>query len=78
MVPEQNNAAVFVEAIRAQPPDQVQLPEGIVCVCDHVYGKVGQRELTLDYYHRREEPTALRPAIVFLHGGGWRGGSRGL
>ncbi len=41
-----------------------------------VYGKVGERELKLDLYHpsRGEGPF---PAVVFVHGGGWRAGHRG-
>jgi len=72
---EHDAAAAFLETIRTQPPDQLELPDSIVCVEKRVYGQVGERELTLDYYHRRALPGVARPAIVFLHGGGWRGGS---
>lgn len=41
-----------------------------------VYGRPGGRELKLNLYHpsRGEGPF---PAVVFVHGGGWRAGHRG-
>lgn len=39
------------------------------------YGRVGSRTLTLDLFTPRPMPDRPRPAIVFLHGGSWKGGS---
>ena len=43
---------------------------------DVVYGKGGGRDLKLDL-SLPKEGTEPRPAIVFVHGGGWQGGNRG-
>src|SRR5580692_67661 len=39
------------------------------------YGKGGEKDLKLDLAHP-EQSTGLLPAIVYIHGGGWQGGSR--
>jgi acetyl esterase/lipase len=41
-----------------------------------VYGKIGERELKLNLYHP-STGEGLFPAVVFVHGGGWRAGHRG-
>ncbi len=62
-------------ARRSQPsvtlPADVELREGIV------YGVGGERELKLDLFLPKEDAAAARPAVVFMHGGGWRGGNPG-
>jgi acetyl esterase/lipase len=40
-----------------------------------VYGKGGSEDLKLDLA-RPEQATGLMPGLVYIHGGGWRGGSR--
>jgi acetyl esterase/lipase len=39
------------------------------------YGEVGGEKLVLDVY-RPKEATDKRPAVVLIHGGGWRAGSK--
>ncbi len=53
----------------------VQLPAGAKLEWDIVYSKVGDRELLLDLClpAKRSAPV---PVIVWIHGGGWRGGSK--
>ena len=41
---------------------------------DIVYGHVGEQDLQLDVYGA--DAAQMHPAILFLHGGGWSGGSR--
>ena len=41
---------------------------------DVVYGKIGERELTLDAY--LWDGATLAPAVVYIHGGGWRNGDK--
>lgn len=53
-----------------------RLPPGIVKHADIVYATVGGRELLLDVYAPRERPQRPIPAILWVHGGGWRGGSK--
>lgn len=44
---------------------------------DVEYGKVENESLRLDLYTPAEPGKALRPALVFVHGGGWSGGDKG-
>ena len=41
---------------------------------DVVYGKIGDRELTLDAY--LWDWATLAPAVIYIHGGGWRNGDK--
>ncbi len=50
-------------------------PEGISVEANIEYGRAGDRPLVLDLYR----PKGLRqpvPGLVFVHGGGWKGGSK--
>ncbi|MHC4567984.1 MAG: alpha/beta fold hydrolase, partial [Planctomycetota bacterium] len=60
---------------RPNRPRAVQLPAGAKLERDIVYSKVGDRELLLDLClpAKRSAPV---PVIVWIHGGGWRGGSK--
>ncbi|MFZ5833196.1 MAG: alpha/beta hydrolase fold domain-containing protein [Planctomycetota bacterium] len=53
-----------------------RLPAGVAIERDVVYGKAGDRELRLDIL-KPEKPSADKlPLVVFIHGGGWRNGSK--
>lgn len=52
------------------------IPENVELREDVVYGRGGERELKLDLYLPRND-AEKRPAVVFIHGGGWKGGNRG-
>ncbi|HVL81015.1 MAG TPA: alpha/beta hydrolase, partial [Actinomycetota bacterium] len=54
------------------PPDA---PEGWVAEHDLVYGTGGGRDLHVNIY-RPAEPSPPRPAVLFVHGGGWMGGDK--
>ena len=41
-----------------------------------VYGAAGDRKLLLDVFHPIAKATTPRTAILIIHGGGWRSGSR--
>ncbi len=59
----------------AQRPE---VPAGVEASLDIVYRRAGDREAKLDVYVPiGEAPAGGRPAIVAIHGGGWRGGSKG-
>ncbi len=61
----------------AQDRDRTQrLPPGIVKHADIVYASVGERDLVLDVYAPDQTPDGPLPAILWVHGGGWRGGSK--
>lgn len=53
-----------------------QLPEGILAFSNLTYVKYGARELQLDLYAPAPTMADERPAIVLVHGGGWRAGYR--
>lgn len=66
---------------RTDPPatrpatQPVRVP-GVAFERDVEYGKAGERSLRLDVY-RPEKPAApALPAIVYIHGGGWRNGDK--
>ncbi len=51
-----------------------QLPKGTQVERDVVYETVGARKLPLDLYRPvSDKPT---PLVIWIHGGGWRGGSK--
>lgn len=41
-----------------------------------VYCNIGQRKLSLDAFYPSANAKQLRPAIMIIHGGGWRSGNR--
>jgi acetyl esterase/lipase len=43
---------------------------------DVEYGRVDAESLKLDLYLPAEQTAALRPGLVFIHGGGWSGGDK--
>lgn len=63
----------------AQQPARTKLPSELVnslsAHTDLTYAKYGDRELQLDLYRPKESKEKL-PAIVCIHGGGWRKGTR--
>ncbi len=61
-----------VQTVSAEDP----VP-GVVVEKDIAYGKVGTEDLKLDLA-RPEHAEGLLPGIVFIHGGGWVGGDRGI
>lgn len=52
------------------------LPAGITKHADLTYATIGDRALRLDVYAPSTKPESPIPAIVWVHGGGWRGGSK--
>lgn len=52
-----------------------RLPKGVEVERDIEYGKGGGKPLTLDLYRPKDAEGKL-PLVVFIHGGGWRGGDK--
>lgn len=68
-------AAIVMIRAEVVPDD---LPEGVLAERGLVYRRTDTRTLRLDaYLPDLPAPPAGRPALIAIHGGGWRGGSRG-
>src|SRR2546427_5444461 len=52
-----------------------EIPSGVIEQKNIEYGKVGERALLLDLY-TLEKISKPVPGLIFIHGGGWSGGSR--
>ncbi len=53
------------------------LPRGVVAYTDLIYQGEGKQRLRLDVYTPAAAPPVQgRPAVLAIHGGGWRGGSK--
>jgi acetyl esterase/lipase len=67
----------FPEATIAKP----QLPEGVKAEIDVIYATFaealyGKRDLHLDLF--RPERAGKYPALLLIHGGGWRSGNKSM
>lgn len=52
------------------------IPESVVLERDVPYGQAGGHPLLLDVLRPKQASAKPRPAIVFVHGGGWSGGKK--
>ena len=69
-------AALFSGKLHLLSPlMHIPVPDNVEEILDIEYGRVGDRPLKLDLYVPKdiEKPA---PGLVFIHGGGWEGGSR--
>src|ERR1019366_1354967 len=56
-------------------PEKPVLPENVLAKTDMIYGQAGGERLLCDLYLPKHSKTA-RPAILFIHGGGWAVGNK--
>ena len=56
--------------------EPVEPPPGFVAHRDLIYASVEGRDLLLDVYAPEKKPAKPMPVVVFVHGGGWRNGSK--
>ena len=52
------------------------LPDGIRLTPDITYATISGRELKLDLYAPSSKPIVPKPVVMWIHGGGWKGGSK--
>ena len=61
---------------KATPPRKlVPAPEGVEVLRDITFSTVGEQELQLDLYRPKKVSDSL-PVVVWVHGGGWKNGSK--
>lgn len=71
--------SAFIKAYKKQPFVSIvypQLPDGIGVDSNLVYCNIDGRALHLDVFYPKRHASAKRPAVLLIHGGGWRSGSR--
>jgi acetyl esterase/lipase len=61
---------------RSSPDRRIEVADGAKIKRDIVYTTVGKREMLLDLYLPLNAAKPL-PVIAWIHGGGWKGGSKG-
>jgi acetyl esterase/lipase len=71
-------AAKVVRSYPAAKPVVPEVPPGVTEHRDVVYGQSSGRALHMDIFEPSERAPALRPALLFVHGGGWRSGDRSM
>jgi len=54
----------------------VDTPENVVFEKDIVYTSYGNRNLHLDLFYPAQDDYSPHPAIILIHGGGWRSGDK--
>lgn len=69
------------QKLKAKFPDarpvEPQLPKGVTASTNIVYCRQNGRDLHLDaFYLTKTTGRQLRPAVLLIHGGGWRSGDR--
>lgn len=53
-----------------------QIPSDVELIRDIEYGKGGDVSLKLDIVRPKVQPKDRMPVVIFIHGGGWRGGDK--
>jgi acetyl esterase/lipase len=70
---------VFAPVLAQEPSAKAKgqtLPNNIAVETDVEYAKAGDYSLKLDIYKPKQTASANRPCVVWIHGGGWQGGSK--
>lgn len=67
-------ALAGLAAAQQNPP--LRIPDTVEVQKDIVYARYGAREMRLDLYLPKAPAARPRPAVVYVHGGGWRGGNK--
>lgn len=70
------SAALCAQDKPPRPKARGAIPEGVVVEKDVEYGKGGDVPLKLDIYRPEKAAEKPVPALIHIHGGGWRGGDK--
>lgn len=55
-----------------------ELPENVYVIKNQVYKNVGSRKLHIDIYSPKQKLKKKNPAVILIHGGGWRSGNKSM
>ena len=69
-------AAILLGQVKLIDAMNISTPDNVEEILDIEYGTGGERKLHLDLYLPKGR-TKATPAIIFIHGGAWKGGKRG-
>lgn len=67
---------ICIPALAQRQPSVPVIPADVEVIRDVEYGKGGDVSLKLDILRPKTQPKAPMPVVVFIHGGGWRNGSK--
>lgn len=74
-----SNYSAYLNSKNSHPLTEI-VPEKLLSTVDEIkaitYGKIGERALLLDVFTPKKTNTKAFPAIMIIHGGGWRTGNR--
>jgi acetyl esterase/lipase len=68
-------SAIVLGQIKLIDAKNIPLPDNVEEILDVEYGTGGERKLLLDLYLPKGRSKAT-PAVIFIHGGAWKGGKR--
>ena len=57
---------------------EAKIPQGVAKKTGLIYKSHGERSLQLDVFYSSDTTQKILPAVLFIHGGGWRTGDRSL
>lgn len=72
-----NVKSAFKKSIKKFPHIEIVKPQTFKNVIEEkeiIYKEIGERKLHLDAFYNKSEQ--LKPAVVLIHGGGWRSGNK--
>ncbi len=69
------SASIFAKSVRAEE-SSLRLPPGVQIERDISYIPGGDPAQKLDIYRAKASTNGISPLIVYIHGGGWMGGSK--
>lgn len=76
-----SNASAYKGALKSHPNSGIALvseatPPSVKEIKNIVYHQIGDRKLLLDAFLLKKKAKKTRPAVLIIHGGGWRTGNR--
>lgn len=67
---------IFMESLKRQDCESDYLPRSVHLIEDCMVTRIDEEDITADIYYREKRPVRSRPAVIFLHGGGFWSGDK--